>query len=49
MEAAGEVSEAAAIRVRRAVEGTIQGVKVVVKTAVGREGGEKPGGEQQGN
>ena len=33
----GEVSEAAAVRVRRSVEGTIQGVRVVAKTTIGRE------------
>ena len=37
IEAAGEVSGAAAVRVRRSVEGTIQGVKVVAKTTVGKE------------
>ena len=37
IEAAGEVSEAAAVRVRRSVEGTIQGVKVVAKTTIGKE------------
>jgi len=36
VEAAGEISKAAAVRVRRAVEGTIQGVRVAVRTATGR-------------
>ena len=37
IEAAGEVSSVAAVRVRRSVEGTIQGVKVVASTAVGKD------------
>ena len=36
IEAAGEIGEEAAHRVRRSVVGTIQGVKVVVKTTVGK-------------
>ncbi|MCY3886801.1 MAG: hypothetical protein OXG19_03725 [Chloroflexi bacterium] len=36
IESAGEVSEAAAVRVRRSVEGVIQGVQVVAKTASGK-------------
>ena len=39
IEAAGEIGDAAAVRVRRAVEGTINGVKVVAKTAIGRTDG----------
>ena len=34
-----QIGDAAAVRVRRAVEGTINGVKVVAKTAVGRTDG----------
>lgn len=41
IEAAGEVGGGAAVRVRRSVVGTIQGVKVVAKTAVGKEGTEE--------
>ncbi len=36
IEGAGEVSEAAAVRVRRSVEGVIQGVQVVAGTASGK-------------
>ena len=37
IEAAGDISSAAAMRVRRSVEGTIKGVKVVANTAIGKD------------